>query len=322
MNEKLTAKMDAIRKLLARADHPNTPAPEADSCRLKAEQMMVKYRIEETELAASGALDSEAFKPIKYRMEVSPSGSPFYNTYYNLAVYAANHAGVRTKYDWGYNEDGLHTLYLILVGYESDIRYVEALFMSARIVFADRMEPKRDPNMSDEDNVYRMRNAGLERGRIGQLMGWGGEKTPGPAKVTRVYRKACKQRGEAIVVAGRDFNVKTFREEYANGFCSEFWNALWKAKHAAGEVGTLVLAGREDNVNDAFYEFFPDLKPKASLGVDTVQKKSKRQYKMTKADLARLERKNTLAGQAGSAAGRQAARDINVGGPKVPGKLT
>lgn len=50
---------DMIRKvqaLWARADHPNTPAPEAASCREKAADLMARYQIDEITLSESGSI--------------------------------------------------------------------------------------------------------------------------------------------------------------------------------------------------------------------------------------------------------------------------
>jgi hypothetical protein len=319
-NVKLDDMMRKIKGLLANADDPATPSAAADTFRAKAEQLMQKYRIEEEHLRESGALYAETITPKRDIIVVCPAGNPFFQTYYNLAVYAIQHTGVRGKYNWQ-SVDGIYSLVMDVVGFESDIRYADMLFQSARIVFADRMEPKYKADLSDEDNVYAMRNAGLERGRIGQLMGWGGEGTQGPNKVTRVYKKACAQRGEEAKVVGRDFNVKVFREQYSQGFVSEFWSRLYNARNAATTGGAdLVLHNRKDAVDEAFYEHFPNLRPKAEI--DGGPKSKRRAARWTKADQARADRAYSKAGQAGSGAGRQAAKEVDLGGRKAPGRLT
>ena len=46
--------ISAVAALIERADHPNTPKPEADAARAKAEDLMLRYSIEEADLLAVG----------------------------------------------------------------------------------------------------------------------------------------------------------------------------------------------------------------------------------------------------------------------------
>ncbi len=325
--EMLDNKMRQIQSLLARADHPNTPPAEADSARAMAERMRIKYNIEEAELVASGALAGEQYKPGVKEMQVCPYGNPYMQTYWAVACYAAQHTGCRIHSDFRYDDNGDFVLVAIMVGFEMDLRFAESLFVNARIVFADRMEPKYDSSLSDEDNVYKMRSAGLERGRIGVLMGWGGEGTQGPNKVTRVYKRACKERGEDAALTGRSMNVKLFRETYADGFKTEFWNRLWRARNATmtESTGAVVLANRKDEVDEAFYERFPHLRPapKGSREIgEGKSTKAKRLRGPTKAEIEReYKRRYSVAGQAGRAAGARAASEVEVGGNKPKDRL-
>jgi hypothetical protein len=314
---KLDDMMRKITSLLARADHPNTPEPEADSARAMAERLMKKYRIEESELIKSGALIGEQFKPGSKVMPVTPTESPYLQTYWTLAVFIAQHCGVRIANAWNVI-DGVAMLTATLVGYEADIRYAEVLFQNARIIFAERMEPKPDSSLSDEDNVYRMRSAGMERIRIAKLMGYG-DTTSATAKVTRLYKKACAARGEDPTLTGRDMSVSVFREEYAASFTSEVWNRLRKARDAADSTGgELVLADRKENVDEAFYSLFPHLRPS---DVPATSSRKVKPFKWTAADQRRAERRAGAAGQAGSRAGKAAAAEIDYGGTKPPGRL-
>lgn len=325
--DKIDSMMTKVRSLLARADHPNTPPAEADTARAMAEKIRVKYAIEEAALIASGALAGEQYRPGFKEMPVAPWSSPYQSTYWALAVYAAQHTGCRIHYSSQYDpETGDYMLVAVMAGFEADLRFAEALYTSARIVFADRMEPKPNPDLSDEDNVFRMREAGMERGRIGSLMGWGGEGTQGPNKVTRVYKRACKERGVEPTLAGRSMSVKVFRETYADGFRVEFWTRLYNARNAAGtdSAGTLVLANRKDEVDEAFYQRFPNLRPAPAGSREIGEGKTSKAARLrgpTKADLQREARKNGPAGQAGRQAGRRAASEIDVGGHAPKGRL-
>jgi hypothetical protein len=315
----LDRKMRQIQALLDRADHPNTPEAEADSCRAKAEDMMNKYRIEETQLAASGALVDSLYKPVKRDIVVCPYSAEYMTVYWNIAYHILNHVGVRFRQTYGRNEQGETVVMVNVVGFESDIRYGEALMTNARLLFAERMEPKPRGDLSDEDNVYRMRSAGMERIRIAKLMGYG-DSTSATAKVTRLYKRACEARGEDATLTGRSMNVKVFREEYVNGFISGLYNNLWRARNAADTGGAeLVLAGRKEDVDEAFYAEYPHLRPKAAVGNGGEGRVAqRRRMAWTKADQKRWERSQTAAGRAGSAAGKRAADEVNIKSGKRP----
>lgn len=315
-NQKLDDMMRKINGLLAVADDPVTPEAAQATYRAQAEKLMRKYRIEESELIESGALNLETITPGSKWVDLCPATSPYFQTYWNLMLYIAQHVGCRMTYQWGTNPDtGVYSLGAVLVGFEADIRFAELLYANARLVFADRMEPRVDPSLSDEDNVYRLRSAGIERPRIGEMMGWGRESAQ---RVTTVYKRACRQRGENPALTGKTTSVKAFREAYTTAFLGEFWRRLWKARNAADAEGggELVLANRKDMVDEAFYAMYPELRPS-----DKPAKASKRRTGWTKADEARWQRQNSAGGQAGVSAGKQAASEIDVGGHKPSKRL-
>lgn len=253
-----------VQSLLNLAEHANTGEEEAQAFRVRAQELMQRYRIEESELIAADP--TAGMKPVMKTWGICESGSPFYNEFYWLFSTCCQHAGVRMTYSWGPDPDneGKRSLLGKLVGYESDVRFATMLYATLRMQFSSRLEPAVDPSLSDEDNVYNLRSAGIERGRIGTLMGWGGEGTNGPGRVTRVYKAACAARGEDPVLTGRGNSVALYRQSFAKAFCARIDDRLYRARTTAGveNAGELVLAGRKENVDEAFYEFFPDLRPK------------------------------------------------------------
>lgn len=316
-NEKLDSMMRKVSGLLAKADDPATTEPEADSCRATAERIMRKYRIEESMLIEAGALNEEVTKPGWKVVTVAPAASPYYNAYYRMMVYVAEHTGCRMAYSWGPSNDGVYSLNVTLVGYESDVRFAEVLFMNARLVFADRMEPKPKADMSDEDNVYRLRSSGMERIKIAKVMGWG-DTGSATAKVTRLYKAACKARGEDPTLTGRSMSVTAFRESYQDGFLSELFGRLHRARNAAGTGGEIVLHNRQETVDEEFYRMYPSKRPS---NVPAERGKVSRRSGWTAKDEARYRRATGAAGMAGSQAGKRAASEVDVSGRKRRGQL-
>lgn len=263
--EKLAKVMQQINLLLARADHPTTPIPEAELSRERAERLMFRYRV------AEASLDSETkakmgIKPMKATWWVAPAGSEFSMQYRQMAAYVVHHVGAYavSRYDRKM-EDGVETGWtnFDVYGFESDLRYGELLWNSIRIAFKSLLEPKLDRNLSDMNNVFAMRNAGMERIRIAEIMGYGlsGSAT---SKVTRLYKKACAEKGEdAATLLGKGNNVKTFRRSYADSFGEEIWQRLYRLRTAVGlNSHELVLANRMDEIMEMLYIDHPNLRPR------------------------------------------------------------
>jgi hypothetical protein len=312
--EKLESMMRKIRAMLERADHPNTPAPEADTARRKAEAMMHKYRIEESMLAESEP--EKGVVPVFREWPLYPVGAAYDTVYLSLISYIGSHVGIRIKCAYkimGEDADGFAVgsaqVVVQAVGYDVDLRYAEFLYQSARSVFVSHMEPKVDPNLSDEENVYRLRSAGMERIKVAEMMGW----VKGGAKVTRLYKAACEARGEEPVLTGKGNMMGAFRESYANHFKTEFWLRLNRAKDGVDvTAGALVLAGRKENVDEAFYNLFPEHRPDKVAKTTNKPARKARARRWTKADERRWMQSQSAAGRAGEQRGKSAAQSIDI----------
>lgn len=255
---------DILRKvqaLLARADHPNTPVPEADSCRAKAEILMTKYRIEETQLSDGGQAPPIEPKWVTWRLcRYESEFRIYYESIYSAVL---RHFGIRGVVMNVYNkETGEHDRYARCVGYESDVRFAEALFTSCQLAFQARLEPRYDPSLSAQENAYVMRSAGMEGWRIAQAIFGRDDKSLRP-KVRAMFKKEALARGEdPSVLLGRGNSVKAFREDYALGFVRTIQDRLdtMRTNRAQAEVG-LVLKDREERIVEKFYEEYPAYRP-------------------------------------------------------------
>jgi hypothetical protein len=259
------AMLTRIRGLIDTADSLRETNPEAaDNYQAKAEQLMVKYRIEEEELLAK---DPTAVTPIWGDSLVASRKSPYHTSYFHLFYYIASHTGIKARYELKYGNEGAE-LRAYTVGYEADLRYAEALFTSAYMVFNSKLEPTVNRSLPEEENIYRLRAAGIERVRIADMI-WGmGSRNDKRllSKVGRVYAAECKRRGEEPMVAGRGVTGAAYREQYAEGFVNTLSMRLRQARDAAGrQGGGLVLHGRSERVQEAFYERFPSERPKPAV---------------------------------------------------------
>lgn len=323
--ERLDDMMRKVEGLLAKADATEFPG-EAAVLRANAERIMMKYRIEQEDLIKRGDLKVNQFDILYHEVNAYPLGGEFADVYRSLLNYAAHHTGCRLIWTGYTYVDGIQFRTGTLVGYEADIRYSEQLFMNARLVFADRMEPKMDSGLSNEANVYRMRMAGMERIRIARAMGYGGS-TSATAKVTRQFKAECKARGEdPTALLGKGNSVTAFRAVYADEFTSTFWYRLWDAHQAIEkelEGGGLVLHGRKERVDEAVYVKWPYLRPvPVERSIEpkerTPAQKARDEKRADKERWKEMEKRLSRAGQAGARAGKAAADEvvINKGTPK------
>lgn len=308
--------MGKINALIRNAEDESLPEEARASYRAKAEQLMRDYRVQEEELIAE---DQFSILPIAKKIVlVEGYGNPFSHEYHTLFFAVVRHTGLQYHPRWARQDNGKYALEATVVGYASDIRYAEFLWASARLMFATNLEPSHDPKLSDQENCYRLRNSGMERWRIAQLL-WGSAPTDGPAhgKVQRLYKAECAQRGEAPRVNGRTVNAKTYRQVYAKSFVDRVWSRLRDARDAVDSVGGgIELKGRAERVLEKFYELFPEERPQPvqeETTTDSKPGKAAKPYRVTKADLERHRRmNNSPAALAGKAAGRQAADAVEI----------
>jgi hypothetical protein len=319
------AKLATVRALLDKAEATTFPE-EAASYRAKAEELMVKYRIEEEQLIAS---DPVSLKPVWGDTPIVGNMSPYRTQYFHLFFYIAQHCGVEVEVAYERTSDGTLQMVAHTVGYESDLRYAEALFTSARMVFGERLEPVVNRSLSEEENIYRLRAAGIERVRIADMI-WGlgsryDKKLLG--KIGRVYKAEAERRGETAVVSGRGVNGAAYREQYAEQFVLTLRDRLRQARRdAALNGGVIELKGRAERVKEAYYERFPHLRPKPTVegekGTEVVQRCAKcakaksgvcNDHRISVGRSPRGRDPFSAAALRGREAGAAAARHVNLG---------
>lgn len=301
----------------------------AATMRAKAEALMVKFRIDQEELIAQDRTGTSV-KPVQVAVDLARYPSEYHQAYINLFHVVARHTGCRVAYRLTH-QDGKGYVYTgYTVGYEEDVRYAEMIYTAARLVFSERLEPQVQPHLSEQENVYRLRSAGIERVRIADMV-WGNRDKANLAKVGRLYKAECAKRGEEPALSGRGVTGKVYREQYAQEFPWALDARLRRARDAAGTMGgSMVLHGRAERVDEAFYELYPEYKPRPAVEQATTEqcercaaaKKRKndeaatcrdhKPYTETAADRARMRRLYSPTAMAGRSAGAAAAAYVQI----------
>lgn len=319
--------MSKVMGLLNQADHPNTGAEESATFRAKAQELMQKYRLAEEQLIAT---DPTSVSPEWITIDVHTHGTEFSQSYVNLAYYAAEHAGsVRYRFAW--TKTGVQ---VEVCGYAGDLRMMEWVYASMRAVFQERIEPGVRGDLTDEENIWRLRSAGITRRSVAQQL-WNEDTHAAHAKVGRIYKEQCAARGEVAALDGRGVSATQYRAEYAKNFVWEMYGRLRRARDAAdGTAGALVFHGRKERIDEAFYERYPRLRPSTDVtpvveqteeekareakAVERYERKLARQrerrevYGPTQAELADTRRRRSPAARAGREAGVTAARQVEL----------
>lgn len=344
MTDKKGKILERVRALIAKADSTNFPE-EAASFRAKADELMTTYAIEQWQLDAIKRGEREM--PEKREVDMSwYARNPFRDQLWTLFYQTAQHCrcqAVGLKFGGGV---------IPVVGMPNDLDYFDLIFTSLMLQMGKQIDPQPIPELSLEENLAALREAGLPWvDALNRLADAGfieksdeyrvhdGKVAHFSRKVyettIRKYRAWCKRTGHDQSYV----NQKTFRRNFADGFVDEIWTRFaemrraqetaYDADHKAGSMN-LVMRDIKQVVKEAVWDFFPDLRPHpADCDCDRCHRCSDPKCNRTNCRIARQPvRYRSVAGpkidyaarEAGRAAGRKAdisaSPHTRVGGRK------
>lgn len=306
MNENIKAgtvdkMLERVRALLAKAESTDSQQ-ESDALQAKANELMLKYAIEEAELEATRPA-AQRMVPEKIEVDICPRDSHLTDQLSYLAGYVAAHFRCQIVfYGLGKNSWALNVR-AIVVGFPTDLRFFEMLFTSLHLHLSGHLEPKPDPQKSFDENVYIMHDAGVKWKRIADLMNrafstiadiryqvpeirpeaahWRKSVRPGKGepdwalvpwpdghRLINAYKRWCKEIGDTPRAIQ---SPVTYQRNAAEGYVQHIQIRLWEMRNQEDEEPGTALALRTQDVIDAFREMFPDLeqaKPAAKIRYD------------------------------------------------------
>lgn len=321
--------LDRVRKLIAKADDSACTPEESQTYHNRAQELMQKYRIAE-EAAYADRPAADHVRPTVLEVRVCAYSSKYRDEYIKMMRLVAVHCTAKLVFDYKYDRELQdHRVMATLIGFETDLKYAEMLYISAQLVFATNMEPTWDGTRTEAENIFYLRQSGMVRAEITTKI-YGREHRNSVAKAQRIqkiYLTECDRRG-VVAASGRDVSRADFVKMYVQTFIQEFSYRLQVARQAAdgvtGDTG-LVLANRDDRIREHMYTVYPHLRPSTDLRksepyVDTRTPKQiaadearwERQYQKERAEERRL--RTSTGGRAGGKAGTSAAKQINLAG--------
>jgi hypothetical protein len=273
-----------VQALLDRAEHPETPPEEADAARLKADEMMRKYAVDQAELDAARPAEKRQ-SPDTLKIDVSAAGSAVQDQLIDMATALAMHCRAKIVYHPHWSGRMSATV----VGYPADLRYFEMLF--AIVHMSSRIEPKADVVLSLDENVYNFHEAGMRWERIADLLnradwsgyyGEGGYGNRNPAtahwrkavrpsknspnllipwpdghRLINAYKRHCKKINQAPHAIP---NPARYQRSFATGYVRRLQDRL-REMDRRGQTGSTALALRSESIGEMFAKMFPDITP-------------------------------------------------------------
>lgn len=256
--------IDRIQKLLDLASAPGTPEHEAALALARADDLMLKYSIDQAILNSRLSKD-EKEAPERRDVHLFEPWHQLGGSLDILLEQLAELADVK----FARISEGKHAL----VGYRSDIDYLELLFISVRNQFQQKMFPKWDSSLGLDANIYNYKVAGykwIEIWRIGAQQ----HKTSMPfspppndgGRMIRAYKRHAATIGDTRAISTQRFDA--YRRSYAAGFVNMIEDRIRKMtehrrdeEHSSGSGAEVALRDRRADVLQAFYDEFPDQRP-------------------------------------------------------------
>lgn len=301
-------------------EHHKEYLQSAQNYREMAEKLMAKFRIDQADLLARDELTETPFNKA-FVLLGDDRNTTFDGWCYTLFQQIAEHCECKTYGLYKWDPESRRTrLQVTIVGYANDVQYAELLWTSAYLAFTAHVDPRPNPELSERENIYRMRKSGMPRKDVAALL-WGQWTHSNSAKVGRIFKEEAARRGEDASAMTRGFDHEVYREAYAREFVWTVTDRLREARDAAlSSGGAVSLHGRAEKVLEAFYTVFPELRPKPPSEVvvedEETNNGKKRVAKRKGPTAAQMKREHrryySPSARAGAGAGVEAGRKVDI----------
>lgn len=275
--------LERVRLLLDRAEHANTPAPEAELCFQQANKLMTKHAIDEA-LVRANQTDAERRKPTRMKIKLGEGGiGEFWPILRTILTEVAAANRCRTVI--------YSTLDLEVFGFQEDVSWTEMLYTSIYMSFVGQLNPKWDEDKSYNENVYNFKVAGrkwhdingeaMKHGhpdmrRMEQRYRWNHDSQSMELKlvphkslmksgIVNAYKKHAKSIGDDNLVSTTSF--EEYRKQYGEAFAARISHRLRDMVDSnmqeAQEVTGAEVALRDamEDVNEYMFQQHPHLRP-------------------------------------------------------------
>lgn len=263
--------MSRVQKLLATAEHENTSQEEREAALAMADKLMTKYAIDEAMLAASQKPE-ERRKPVREDVDLFDLNSVHSQRFRTILSEIARTTRVRAALSY---RNGT----VVLAGFAEDVQYTQMLFHTIHFAFLNSLQPSWDGDRGFDENVYRLKEAGIKWVSIANMANRSGEEVPWPdgGRLIRAYKRHCKKIG--VEPTNHTQRHEAYRTSYAESFtqriCERLEDMRRAAKEQAGETTGAEVALRDQSqmVDDLWFEMFPSMKPPSEEEMEAQRRK-------------------------------------------------
>lgn len=253
--------LELVAQLLAIVASEGSSPQEREAAEIQAHKLMTKHAIDEAELRATQS-ESERRKPVVEEWEGYKAKDTTFS-YQLEAMLRAIAETNRVRAVVGYQK-------ATLVGFSEDVAWVKELFMATQLSLVSQMVPHWNTELTVDHNIYNFKRAGFKWQSIWHTMSGHVSEMPcdRPPR-DGGYMIRCYKRHMKLV--GDDQPIKTsrheaFRESFVEGFSDKLISRLRRmaredAKEASGSGAELALRNVAEDVDTAFYDQFPHMRP-------------------------------------------------------------
>lgn len=327
-NEIPQSMLDRVARLIEQAEQFRRHNEEgsASAALARADAIMLKYAIDRSMAEAARKDPSERQTPISKKIPFVSEWSEFYEGLQLMICNIAKHCRVKVV-----TGPQLVEPIATLVGFPEDVEYCQMLWTSVYLQFVSKIDPKWDPELSAEENVKILKDAGRKWGRIAEdANAHGFPCTANDGRLKAAYRRQC--RIEGVEPTAHTQRHVAYRASYAKAFSARIAARLREQRKAQEETvaatpgSAVALRDRFADVLQAFYELFPHLRPRTAEERekagrewrewwDGLSDKEKARYEKMRA--RQRQAQENMHDPAGSRNGDRAASVVDLGANKV-----
>jgi len=297
---KNTSPLETVRRLLDRAEHPNTPEAERELCFMQANKLMTKHAIDEV-LLNSARTKAEREAPMSKTISLGESAQDeFWPILQTILGGIADLNRCRVVTAWYKRE-------ATIVGFTEDVEWTEMLFTSVYFTFLSSINPKWDPAKDWDENVYNFKvagykwidinamsvqNGGPDCRKLEERYNWAeGRFMPMPTtkltgKLISAYKRHAKKIGDTNLVSTQSHEA--YRSQYSEAFKNQMMTRLWRMEEESKEEykssgAELAIIDRREDVDALFYDLFPQFSPAEQ------ERRAQKMREMAEAEKRRLQ---------------------------------
>lgn len=253
---------------------------EREALLAKADELMIKYTIDEAMLMARTP-KNERRKPVKEYFTAADANAPHWEKFRTVLRHIAQLHRCRVVFH--------HSGDCSLFGFHEDVEYVKMKWLNVYLHFSKTINPRWDATLSVGANAYNFHRAGTAWTDVEGVCINAGQKF-NVKQLRSAYRAHCAAIGEEPkkMTQSNFYYKEAFAEAFKVRMCARIYDLIESRDEQTETAGALVAVKDLGlDVDELFYETYPDFRPLTAAQRDELVR---REQEQEAARLAMLER--------------------------------